>query len=352
MPNAKENLVAAAEEREAMEHVRAVSREKAKTKEAQLLLKASEQRVEELEDAVAAYESLRSADTKPIVIKKKSRSSSKKPNHTFLALASDWHCAETVESSETGGRNEHNIEIGEERAHNYFRSLAKLVKEQQGRFQIDDLVLWLGGDFMVGELHGVESARSCPLPPLEEVRHVKKILTSGIEFLLKELDVKKIRIPCNPGNHGRTTDRTRYRMGSAYSYEAYLYRDLASSYSGNSRLEWDVSDEHYKVSDIAGFKVLFHHGDNIRYASGVAGLVMPFRRKSLQLASTYDHDLFCIGHFHQYGAYSGTGMTNGSLVGWGSYAAGTGLPFEAPAQITALIDHERRALGRVMPIWV
>ncbi len=42
-----------------------------KQKEAQLLLKASEQRVEELEDAVAAYESLRSADTKPIVIKKK-----------------------------------------------------------------------------------------------------------------------------------------------------------------------------------------------------------------------------------------------------------------------------------------
>jgi hypothetical protein len=115
---------------------------------------------------------------------------------------------------------------------------------------------WLGGDFMVGELHGVESARSCPLPPLEEVRHVKGILKSGIDFLLKELDVKKIRIPCNPGNHGRTTDRTRYRMGSYYSYESYMYRELANTYSDNSRLDWDVSDEHYKVADVAGVQGL------------------------------------------------------------------------------------------------
>jgi hypothetical protein len=352
MPSPKDMLVAVSEEYNAMEHVRAISREKAKTKEAELLLKSSEQKVMELEGAVAVYEKLREKDTRPIVIKKKAKAPVRKPPHTFLALASDWHSAETVDSSETGGRNEHNLEIGEERAHNYFRSLAKLIKEQQARFQIDDLVLWLGGDFMVGEIHGVESSRSCPLPPLEEVRHVKQILSNGIDFLLNELDIKKIHLPCNQGNHGRTTDRTRFRMGWAYSYEAYLYRDLANSYSDNPRLDWDVSDEHYKVSDIAGFRVLFHHGDNIRYASGVAGLVMPFRRKSLQLASTYSHDLFCIGHFHQYGAYSGTGMTNGSLVGWGSYAAGMGLPFEAPAQVTALIDHERRAVGRVMPIWV
>jgi len=351
MSDAKEKLEEISRTRETMEMVRKLAREKAKTNEVKVLLKESEAQVVQLEEALAIYERLQEKDTQPIVIKPKKKRGAKAP-HTFIALASDWHCCEKVTSSETGGRNEHNIEIGAERSERYWQALAALVKEQQARFSIDNIVLWLGGDFMVGEIHGVESARSSDLPPLDEIAHIKKILISGIDYLLNEVDVPSLHIVCSPGNHGRTTDRTRFRLSWAYSYEAYMYKELAAHYKSSRRVDFDVSDEHYKVVDVAGFRVLLHHGDNIRFAGGVGGLIVPFRRKSLQLSSTFNHDLYCIGHFHTYGAYSGTGFTNGSLVGWGSYAAGMGLPFEPPSQVTALIDHERRAVGRVMPIWV
>lgn len=336
---------------ESLAGLRFIAKEQAKAREAKHLLQASEARVQELSDAIACYESLRASDLRPIKIKK-GRSRQGKSPHTFLALASDWHSCEIVSSAETGGRNKHNEEVGRERASRYFTDLVRLVKESQQRFSIEDLILWLGGDFMVGEMHGVESARSCNLAPLEEVAAIKSILLGGIDYLLAELDVPRIHVPCSPGNHGRSTLEYRYRKSMAYSYEAYLYRDLAIHYADEPRLDFDTSDEAYKVVDAGGFKVGFHHGHEIRYGGGVGGLSVPFRRSFYRLQSTYDMDAMCIGHFHQYGYYSGVGFTNGSLVGWNSYAAGKGLPFEPPAQVAALISHERKAIGRVMPIWV
>ena len=341
----------AAELSDSLAGLRLIAREQSKAREAKALLKASELRCQELADAVACYESLRASDLKPIKVKKAKSHGGKSP-HSFLALASDWHSCEIVDSGETGGRNEHSEEIGRERAESYFSDLVRLVEECQVRFSIDDLILWLGGDFMVGEMHGVESARSCDLAPLEEVSVIKEILIGGIDFLLKSLDVPKIRIPCSPGNHGRSTLEYRYRKSMAYSFEAYLYRDLAIHYANEKRLDFDTSDEPYKVVDIGGFRLGFHHGHEIRYAGGVGGLAVPFRRNFYKLQSTYDMDAMCIGHFHQYGYHSGVGFTNGSLVGWNSYASGKGLPFEPPAQVAALISHDRRAIGRVMPIWV
>ena len=336
---------------ESLAGLRLIVKEQSKTREAKLLLAASELKSQELSDAVACYESLRAVDFKPIKIKQGKSKKGKSP-HSFLALASDWHSLEIVESSETGGRNEHNENVGRERAVKYFTDLVSLVRESQSRFLIDDLILWLGGDFMVGEIHGVESSRACNFTPLEEIAAIKEILIGGIDFLLSELDVSKIRIPCNPGNHGRSTQEYRYRKSMAYSYEAYLYKDLAIHYANEPRLDFDVSDEAYKVVDVGGFRIGFHHGHEIRYGGGVGGLSVPFRRSFYRLQNTYKMDAMAIGHFHQYGFYSGVGFTNGSLVGWNSYAAGKGLAFEMPAQIAALISHERHAIGRVMPIWV
>lgn len=347
----EESIEALSASSESLAGLRLIAREQSKAREARKLLAASEMRSQELSDAVACYEALRASDVKPIKIRKGRARKGKSP-HTFLALASDWHSCEIVESSETGGRNTHNEKIGRLRAEKYFSDLARLVKECQSVFLIEDLLLWLGGDFMVGEIHGVESARSCDLAPLEEIAAIKRILIGGIDFLLSELDVSKIRVPCSPGNHGRSTLEYRYRKSMAYSYEAYLYKDLAVHYADEPRLDFDVSDEPYKVVDAGGFRVGFHHGHEIKYGGGVGGLSVPFRRSFYRLQSTYDMDALCIGHFHQYGYYSGVGFTNGSLVGWNSYAAGKGLAFEPPAQVAALISHERRAVGRVMPIWV
>ena len=332
--------------------LRLIAKAEAKAREARALLRISESRVEELADAVAVYESLRASDIKSIKIPRRAAKGGKSA-HTFFALASDWHSCEIVTAAETGGRNKHNQTVGQERAFGYFRDLVRLVKEQQSSFAIQDVVLWLGGDFLVGEMHGIESARSCDLAPLEEVAWVKRLLIGGLDYLLSELDVDKIRVPCNPGNHGRTTLEYRYRKANAYSYEAYLYNDLAVHYRDEKRIQFDVSEEPYKVVDCGGFRLLFHHGHELRFGGGVGGLAVPFRRMFHRVQSTYHQDAMAIGHFHQYGANSGKDalLANGSLVGWNSYAAGKGLPFEPPAQIAGLISHSRRSIGRILPIW-
>jgi hypothetical protein len=324
----------------------------AKIRELKRLLKASQAHAEGLGDALTTATTLKASDLKPIKIRKGKRTNGRDP-HTAYALATDWHLFENVDRAETNGLNEHSEEIGLECAHKYTVDLANEVRRMQDRAHLEALVLALGGDFLVNELHGIDSARACDKPPLQEVVDLRPVLQGLIDHLLAELDVPLIKIPCVWGNHGRTTERPRHRLEAAYSYEQLLYTDLALRYQDEPRIKFDVSPTPHKVVDCGGFKVLLTHGDKgLRYGGGVGGLGVPFNRIFGQSwAPTYGVKIATIGHFHQR-LMLRTGFVNGSLVGYNAYAKNLGLPFERRSQWLFLIDHERQDVGTACPIWV
>ncbi len=357
MTSTEDRLLAAEVEAADLAGLQVLAKSEAKRREALRLLRASEARADSLEDALAATQALRACAVKPLKIRKGKRTRSRDP-HTAVALVSDWHSAEIVDPGEVNGLNRHNQEIGMERAEKYTRDLAKMVHGYQDRFHIETLVLAMLGDALVGELHGVESARSCDLTPIEEVLFVKPLLVRLIDHLLSELDCNLV-IPCICGNHDRTTEKPRHRKSAGYSYMQLIYVDLADRYTNpdspfySDRVEFDVSESQHKVVDAGGFRMLVAHGDRgLRYGGGVGGLAVPFNRVMGQgWGPTYNVKIGNVGHYHTRNSFR-LGFTNGCLVGYNVYAKDMALPYERPSQWLYLVDHERQDVGTACPIWV
>ena len=331
--------------------LREIAKRDAKIRELRKLLKESEKHVVGLQAQVDVRESLRESDTRPIVIPKR-KAKGKRDPHTFVALASDWHSAELVNPAEIGGLNRHDPDVGEERAYKYARDVAKMCRSFQDKFTIDDVVLCLMGDFMVNDDLHDESPRCTDLSPLNELRFVKRLLIGTIDHLLSELDVKKIRIPCVPGNHGRSTKKTVHRRQEDYSYEHHIYGDLAEHYAKEPRLDFDISPMPHKTFQAGPVELGIAHGDRgMTYGGGISGLAIPFAKAVNVWHRRTGCKLWSIGHYHQRGAYP-IGFTNGSLVGPNAYARDHQFDLERPSQWVYLVDHERADIGTCAPIWV
>ena len=346
----KDELLGLANASEEARGLRALSKQKATLGHLRSLLQSAAADLEEIEEASQIKEWLLESSGQPIKIPKRRKGA--KPATTPVVAASDWHSAQIVKPSAVGGLNEHSPEIGQERAQKFARDVAKRIKFQQGAFQIDDVILWLGGDFMVGEIHGVDSARACEMAPLEEVSFCRDVLSGVITHLLGELDVR-LHIVCNWGNHGRTTEKPRSTRKHAYSYEQFLYTQLAQDFADEPRVCFDVSESPWKVVEVGGLRLVTHHGDGIMGRSagkGVGGLAVPFLRLAKDVLAQHDADFLMIGHYHTYAMWR-LGGINGSLVGIDEYAFGRGLRAERPTQVMFQIDHERSSIGTVIPIW-
>lgn len=314
------------------------------------LLKESVEHGVDLERKLTTYATLRAADMKPIKIRPGKRGAKKAT--TIVQLASDWHTPQIIKPGQVNGLNEHNAEIGVERGEKFFKDFVNCTKHEQSRYQIGDIVLWLGGDFLSNcHIHGEDSMLVTDHSLAEEVEIVQPLLVGGIQYIVDRLDCK-VHVVCSVGNHGRSTAKKLTSNQTAFSWEQVMYKQVRERFIGNDQLSWDISDTNHKVADVAGFKILFTHGDEgVKGGGGIGGISVPFRRVvTSSWMPTYGVDFTCIGHFHQF-VQIAEGMINGCLVGWDTFAKSMAFPFSRPQQMFFLVDHESRRVGGVRPIW-
>lgn len=309
--------------------------------------------VDEKEDTVALLEGLRSPVPKPKKLKPiRHRRGDKKLPVAWVALASDWHTPELVALGQTNGLNEHNPEIGIERAWKWARGLVDMVKLSQVRLDVRTVVIWLGGDFLVNDGLHYAGIKTVGMSPPQEATMIRNLLAEVLGWIRAELDVERILLPTSWGNHDRSTPKIVPGHAGDYSYANEIYKDLASWFAADSSMEFVISTSEWNHVDVHGYPILFHHGHALRYAGGVGGLSVPLMRKIGQLRADYDFRSLCIGHFHQSGMFqAGTAFTNGSLVGYNGYAADLGLPSEPPSQVAFVIDLERLQVSDWFRLW-
>jgi hypothetical protein len=352
----RSKLLEQAAESDALDGLRILARERFKSRELRKLLKASESRCEELDQALAAFEVLKQTNAKPIKIKRGKKRD--KPPATVVALLSDTHSCEFITHKETGGRNQHDVGIGEERIHSWLGQLVKILEVKSQTHNVS-LVLGLIGDYLVNaEMHGADSVRAVDraMTPLQEVAHLKeKILGPVIETLLKT-DIEQIAAVCVPGNHGRVGQKERYSAEGYWnsSFEGYLLRDLAASYA-DTRIAWDVTPQAFKSVEIAGPApaLVFGHGQTVRSNGGVSGLAAPLRSAHIRWAKTWGSPMLInIGHHHTLSFFWGSGAVNGALCGYSSYAAGRALGFEPPSQMVYTVDGSTGDIESITPVYV
>lgn len=328
------------------EYERRLHRMQAQVREA----KAVEKRLlDQIEEVEARHDFIAAAKEPTPIFSIKPRS--RKLNQAAgLLVASDWHVGEQVDPLTINGLNTYTPDIAEARAKQFFENGLRLVEIQRAGTDIKVAVLALLGDMITGYIHE-ELVETNPLSPTEEVLLVKKLLISGIDFLLENGQLDKIVVPCCYGNHGRTTPKRRVSSGAKNSFEWLLYRILEDHYAGEDRVEFVVADGSHVYLEVFGYVVRFHHGDDVRYQGGVGGLSIPLRKACDSWDSFKEADLTVIGHWHQLVDY-GFALVNGSLIGYGPYALSIKARFEVPQQAFALIDKSRRRKTVVAPILV
>lgn len=268
---------------------------------------------------------------------------------TAVALLSDCHIEEMVDPRAVANRNEYNLQIAERRMDRFFDGLRWLVEFNRGAWAIRDLVLWFGGDLMTGAIHE-ELVETNELSPVETVLTLRGWLRRGILHLLEDRKLVRIVIPCNFGNHGRTTQKRRIKTGAQNSFEWMLYEVLKTDFAEEPRVIFEVPRSAHAYVDVYDYTLHFAHGDDVRYWGGVGGLSIPLNKRIPKWDNVKHADFHHVGHFHQLLDLGHT-LVNGSLIGYSDFAFSIGADFEPPQQGFYVLD-AKRGKANVTPIWV
>ncbi len=272
---------------------------------------------------------------------------------TALVLASDWHVEETVEPHKVQGKNEYNLQIAEERIERFFRGAIALVEHHRasGGILIRDMILALMGDLMTGYIHE-ELQETNALSPVETILWLTPRLRNGIATLLEVLKLESLTIPCDPGNHGRTTHRRRISTGCETSFEWGMYCQLAREFAGDSRVRFDTTAANDHYVDVYDFKLHTTHGDSVNYWGGSGGITIPINKAVSAWNTDVRADWHAVGHFHQF-IDLGHAMVNGSMIGWAPFSKWIKATYNERdcSQHFSLID-SKRARCHTTPIWV
>lgn len=270
---------------------------------------------------------------------------------TAVAIASDWHSEEKVTFDETNGINEFNLKEFTKRADKFFVSTAKLVRGKQLSIPVKRLVLALIGDFITGNIHE-ENAETAQLLPMEALLNAQNHIEAGIRYLLANTNVDLV-IPCHSGNHARITKKIRHATEAGNSLEYVMYHQLANLFKDEKRVKFYIAPGYLSYLDIDGFIMRLHHGHAIRFAGGIGGISISANKKIAQWDKTRQANLDVFGHFHQFEVGRGRKfICNGSLIGYNAYAVSGGFEPEKPLQAFFLVNHKRKEITDISPIWL
>ena len=117
-----------------------------------------------------------------------------------VAVASDWHWGERVDSAAIGGVNSYNMEIAHARARAFFSGIITLLKRYMVVPKYEGIVLCLGGDMLSGNIHQ-ELSETNELQTIPAMLDLFGVLVEGIDSLYREFG--SVVIPCVTGNHSR-----------------------------------------------------------------------------------------------------------------------------------------------------
>jgi len=267
-----------------------------------------------------------------------------------FAIGSDWHIEEKVDPSTVNHTNFYNPKEAKRRIRKFFEKVVFLTELSRYGTQIDTLVFALLGDIITGFIHE-EGMESNYMTPLQAVRMAQQQIKSGLDFLLEHGNFKKILIPCSFGNHGRTTQRIRFGTAAGNSYEQHMYFTLRDIYANDDRVEFLINNSYLTYLTVFDkYTIRFHHGDYLRYGGGIGGISIPANKAIAQWNKSRVAYLDVFGHFHQM-LDGGKFISNGSAIGYNSFALSIKAGYEEPKQAFFLIEKDRGKTG-VHPIFV
>lgn len=268
---------------------------------------------------------------------------------TAEIILSDWHLEEEVVEEKVSGLNKYNLEIADLRIKNCINRSIQLIDIFSNETKIKDTVINLLGDFITGNIHE-DNIESCLLSPIDASWKAYGYLCALIDAHLQRTD-KNLLIPCHSGNHARTTKKQMIANEAGHSLEYLIYKMLAEHYAKNKRISMIVAEGYHSYLNLRGFQQRNHHGHAFNYNGGIGGITIPIIKKIAKWNEAKTVDLTINGHLHQF--FKGTNfISNGSIIGFNSFAIFIGAGYEKPKQTAFLVNHKHNEVTMHTPIFV
>lgn len=292
-------------------------------------------KTQEVDEEYEKYKAVRSSEFKYYKIDAKGHS---KGERYAIALFSDAHIEETVDSSSVLGLNEYDITIAEGRIKAYFANLARCLSRDRAKC----LYFSVLGDIISGYIHESLQQENGMTPP-EATLFGQSLIVSGLRFLREQLPELKIVFIGICGNHSRTTKKVQNSNGFKLSYEWIMYQNIRQICD---MLELDIEflipeSELALIETPDDKRYIFCHGFQVQSkgTGTVAGIYPALQRLAMKWQKVFKQDKIFLGHYHTCVSIP-TATVNGSVIGYNAFALTNGMGHEEPAQMYEVFDSE------------
>ena len=270
---------------------------------------------------------------------------------TAVICLSDVHCEEIVKPSKVNGLNEHNPDISRRRVNKFFDLALRFLRVDRAETKINNLVLWLGGDFFTNNMHDAPVA----MGSIEAAMFAEDMLISGITFLLQNEPNLKLHIVGSVGNHSRqlTQKPVNQAAEQEQSFEWFMYHHIKSYFKDEKRVTWTLDNSYHSYVKVYDKTLRFNHGHlGWRFNDGLGGVHGPLWKViSQKWDKQHKADLTVCGHYHTLtpASLARPYIVNGSTIGITPYGMSFG--YEPPAQMYFLV-HEKYGIVGQRPLFV
>jgi hypothetical protein len=256
---------------------------------------------------------------------------------TPVLVCSDWHVDEVITSESIGGVNEYNLDIARARITRLANYSVKLVSMLKKESEIDTLLVAALGDFMSSWIHD-ELIETNSMTPPETLVELLNMWIGVLDTILDSGVVKRVHFVGCVGNHSRITKKPQFKNRAKKSYEWVLYKLLMQHYAtkGETRITFQHPQGYFNWATLYGYKLRFHHGDNVQYHGGVGGVHIPLRKAIAQWDKVQRADLDVLGHWHTE-EWSKSYVINGSVIGYSAFAEKLKADYNKAGQVLFLM---------------
>ena len=252
-----------------------------------------------------------------------------------VLIISDTHNGEVVSSDEMSGLGQYDFETFCAYADFLGQTLVDITGRLRHGFNIRRLWTPLLGDMVSGMIHAELEATS-DINPLHAAIGGAFVFAQMYRDWVPHFD--RIDVPCIPGNHGRLTQKKRYKQ-KYVNWDYVFYTTLMLMLKDQPTIHFDIPFSFFHRVDILGHQHLIMHGDDIRSWYGIPwyGIKRTIGNLTEIFAAEGDYpEYVLLGHFHNKGTldrYKGEIILNGSWVGGNEYSLGRMAATNEPKQV-------------------
>ncbi len=263
------------------------------------------------------------------------------PRSVVVALT-DLHFGTNVDKAELGGKNEYNWNIGARRFGFIMEQLETYKMELRPLHE--EVVLLLGGDLIGGIIHNQEGT---------DYDLITFQVNGALSYFIQAFNhlkafYPKVRVVCQPGNHGRMMHKQSKDRALSQKYDSFeniIFYALARKFENDPKVEIIVPKTPYAEVTVQGHRIYMTHGDGV-FITGNPGKSINTDNidKQIQRVNAEESnkdrkpfEVFVFGHVHQAAHFQVSSgahvIINGSMIGTDSFAQGVGIMSNNPVQV-------------------